>query len=135
MYETEPVGFRDQGWFLNCAVEVETSLSPEELLRILLEIEQRMGRRRSKEAVPMGPRIIDLDIILFGDQIVQSEALSIPHPRMVDRNFVLIPLDEIAPQARHPGLKKTIHELLRETTDRSAAKRWAEKTGRGTGPA
>jgi 2-amino-4-hydroxy-6-hydroxymethyldihydropteridine diphosphokinase len=128
IYETEPVGFRDQGWFLNCVVEVETSMEPEELLVSILQIEESSGRRRSAQSVPMGPRIIDIDIILFGEHIIQSDDLQIPHPRMASRKFVLVPLDEIASEAKHPRVNKTIHQLLGETPDHSIVKPWKEPT-------
>jgi len=121
LYETEPVGFRDQGWFLNCAVEVETTLGPAELLEAIWGIEQSMGRHRT---VPMGPRVIDIDIVLYDDQIVENENLSIPHPRMLARNFVLVPLDEIAPHVLHPIAQKTIHELLADSRDSSEVRPW-----------
>jgi 2-amino-4-hydroxy-6-hydroxymethyldihydropteridine diphosphokinase len=108
-YETEPVEFTDQAWFLNCAVALETTASPQQLIIAILNIERDMGRQRIQKK---GPRIIDIDILLFGDQIVDSPALTIPHPAMHHRRFVLEPLAEIAPEARHPGLKKTIRELL-----------------------
>jgi len=108
-YETEPVDVTDQAWFLNCAVYLETTERPEHLMAAILEIEQEMGRRRVQ---PKGPRIIDIDILLFGDEVIDSPALTVPHPAMHQRRFVLKPLAEIAPAVRHPVLKKTILELL-----------------------
>ncbi|MGA7914065.1 MAG: 2-amino-4-hydroxy-6-hydroxymethyldihydropteridine diphosphokinase [Candidatus Acidiferrales bacterium] len=115
-YETEPVELREQEWFLNGVVEVETNLSPQRLMQALLAIERSMGRLRLK---PKGPRIIDMDILLFGSQIVREPGLEIPHPRMAERRFVLVPFAEIAAGAVHPVLQKTIGELLDETPDRS----------------
>ena len=108
-YETEPVEVTDQAWFLNCAVALETTDTPEELMAALLKIEREMGRQRVQRK---GPRTIDLDILLFGDAVIDSPELTIPHPAMHQRRFVLAPLAEIAPEARHPVLKKTIRELL-----------------------
>ena len=102
-YETEPVDFTDQAWFLNCAVGLETSETAEQLMKRILEIEGEMGRQRVQKK---GPRIIDIDILLFADQIIDSPELTVPHPAMQERRFVLEPLAEIAPGARHPGLKK-----------------------------
>ena len=115
-YETEPVELRDQEWFLNGVVEVETKLTPQRLMQALLDIERSMGRLR---LTPKGPRIIDMDILLFGSTIVHEPGLEIPHPRMTERRFVLVPFAEIAAGAIHPVLKKTIAELLDETPDRS----------------
>ena len=109
-YETEPVEFTEQAWFLNCAVALETAQSASELMRHLLAIEREMGRLRLQKK---GPRIIDIDILLFGDEIVNTSDLAIPHPAMAQRRFVLEPLAEIADQLRHPVLNQTIGELLR----------------------
>ncbi len=125
LYETEPVDVRKQAWFLNCVVEAETELMPRQLMQALLEIERALGRIRR---VPKGPRLIDMDILLFGSSIMQTPELEIPHPRMAERRFVLIPFNEIAPTAHHPVLKKTIAQLLEDTQDRSQVRRAAPRT-------
>jgi len=107
-YETEPVEVTDQPWFLNCAVKLETEKMPKQLLAALLEIERQMGRRRDRKK---GPRVIDLDILLFGSSVIQTRGLTIPHLAMHERRFVLEPLAEIAPDVRHPVRKQTIPEL------------------------
>jgi 2-amino-4-hydroxy-6-hydroxymethyldihydropteridine diphosphokinase len=107
-YETEPVEFNAQPWFLNCAITLNTEKTPKQLLAAILDIEQHLGRRRARNK---GPRIIDIDILLFGNSIVDETGLTIPHPALQDRRFVLEPLAEIAPDARHPVLKQTIREL------------------------
>jgi 2-amino-4-hydroxy-6-hydroxymethyldihydropteridine diphosphokinase len=108
-YETEPVEVTDQAWFLNCVVALETTESPEQVMAAILHIEQEMGRQRIQRK---GPRTIDIDILLFGDTILDSPALIIPHPAMHERRFVLQPLVEIAPGARHPMQNKTAQQLL-----------------------
>ena len=108
IYETEPVEFTAQPWFLNCAVTLNTDATPKQLLTVIVDIEQQLGRRRAQQK---GPRTIDIDILLFGDQIVDDPGLTIPHPALHERRFVLEPLVEIAPGARHPVFKQTIREL------------------------
>jgi 2-amino-4-hydroxy-6-hydroxymethyldihydropteridine diphosphokinase len=107
-YETEPVELVAQPWFLNCAVKLDTEKMPRQLLAGVLDLEREMGRRRTQKK---GPRNIDIDILLFGNSVVKASGLTIPHPALHERRFVLEPLVEIAPDARHPVLKRTIREL------------------------
>lgn len=115
-YETEPVDFREQPWFLNCVVQTQTEERPLDLLRALRKIESRMG---SKKLVPKGPRLIDLDILLYGDETIDTPELQIPHPRMLSRKFVLVPLAEIAPQLTHPAWTKSVAEIATDVADQS----------------
>ena len=109
-YETEPVELREQPWFLNCAVELRTNLSPRELLAGIQGIEADLGRSRETHK---GPRTLDIDILLFDSDVIEESDLKIPHPAMHERAFVLAPLTEISPNAQHPSSGKTAEQLLR----------------------
>ena len=109
VYETEPVEFTEQGWFLNQVVEVETELFPIQLLTRVTRVERRLGRVRT---VPKGPRTIDIDILFFGRAVVRTAKLEIPHPALAARRFVLVPLADLVPDLRHPITRKTVREML-----------------------
>ncbi len=119
-YETQPVEVPDQPWFLNCVAAIETEKTPREILQLALHIEGAMGRLRMRDK---GPRKIDIDILLFGDRVVDEPGLKIPHPSMHQRRFVLAPLAEIAPDARHPLVAKTAQEMLAELKDGQTVRR------------
>ncbi len=114
VYKTAPWGLSDQPYFLNQVIQVETALSPEDLLNQLLSIETEMGRERQ---VKWEPRLIDLDILFFEDKVIRKEGLVIPHPHLHERRFTLVPLAEILPGYMHPVLGKTVSELLSVVPD------------------
>lgn len=119
-YKSEPIGIKEQSWFINTVVEIETNFSPEELLVILLKIEYKMGRVRLKR---WGPRIIDLDLLFYENLILKKPALEIPHPQITNRSFVLIPMAEIRSDYIHPILKLTIAELVDAIPQKTATNR------------
>ena len=127
IYETEPVDFLDQPWFLNCVVEAETSQAPRPLLAGLQGIEALLG---SRKLIPKGPRIIDLDILFYDGAVINEAGIEIPHPRLADRRFVLVPLAELAPDWRHPISHETVAELLLATKDSSVVRLWQPEQGR-----
>jgi 2-amino-4-hydroxy-6-hydroxymethyldihydropteridine diphosphokinase len=119
VFETEPVDYLGQPWFLNCAVEAETELPAPDLLRALRGIETQMG---SKKLIAKGPRLIDIDILLYGNEIIDTPELQVPHPRMHLRRFALEPLAQIAPSVQHPVSHLSILDLLTRTPDKSAVR-------------
>ena len=120
VYETEPQYVRDQPWFLNQAVEIETSLFPRRLLSRVKKIERAMGRQTTR---PNGPRLIDIDILLYGESVVSTPELEIPHPRLAERRFALEPLAELAPELRHPRTRRTVREMLADVKGQAVRKR------------
>ena len=122
VYETEPMYREDQSWFLNCVLVVETDASPGELLEWLKEVEASMGR--DPRAARNAPRVIDMDVLFYGDQVVSTPSLVVPHPRMAERAFVLMPLKEVRPRLVHPVLKKSVTAMLEGLeTDKRVVKR------------
>jgi len=116
LYRTQPVGVAEQGWFVNGVIEIRTSLSSRSLLDALLMVEDAMGRIRT---VRWGPRLIDIDILLYGQAVVDEHDLIIPHPRLHTRRFVLVPLSEIAPHAVHPAFGVSVGGLMERLEDTS----------------
>ncbi len=128
VYETEPVGYADQPWFLNLVCCGQTIMEPYDLLAFVKMIERQMGR---EENFPNGPRPIDIDILFFGNWLVTADELVIPHPRIAERGFVLVPLARIAPKLVHPKSGKTIKDLLSELKDPAQVKEWGNVSSIG----
>ena len=120
IYETEPVDYLDQPWFLNCVLEAETDLQPPALLEVLRSIESQLG---SQKEFTKGPRKIDLDILLYGNETIATPVLQVPHPRMLQRRFVLTPLAELAPNLKHPAWDAPAAVLLERVNDPSQVRR------------
>jgi 2-amino-4-hydroxy-6-hydroxymethyldihydropteridine diphosphokinase len=121
VYEAEPVDYLEQDWFLNSVLQAETELDAVDLLQVMRAIEAIMG---SKKAFTKGPRLIDLDILLFGDKTIDAKELQVPHPRMLERKFVLVPLAEIAPDVRHVSWSGSAKEMLQRAADRSVVRKF-----------
>ncbi len=122
VWETEPVEVRDQPWFLNLVVEGTTDVLPKMLLARLRKIEAELGRKRTR---PKGPRTIDIDILLYGSAVIEAPGLTVPHPAMPERRFVLEPLAELAPELRHPITGRSVREMLAGVQDQRVIRRAA----------
>ena len=122
LYETEPVGMSGGRWFLNCVLEVETERMPLGLLHLLQGIERQLGRRPAGVLCPEARRM-DIDILIYGEQVTRSPELTLPHPRLHERRFALEPLRELAPEWRHPVTRQTAGEMLSTLADRGAVRR------------
>ncbi|WP_409303685.1 2-amino-4-hydroxy-6-hydroxymethyldihydropteridine diphosphokinase [Peribacillus sp. SCS-155] len=128
LYETDPVGYVDQDNFLNAAIKIRTGYDPRELLRICQEIELLLGRKRE---IHWGPRTVDLDILLYNQENIESENLSVPHPRMLERPFVLIPLSELDPHLMLPKMNRPLHQIVADINDKEkeGVRLWKRKNG------
>ncbi|MFJ8268458.1 2-amino-4-hydroxy-6-hydroxymethyldihydropteridine diphosphokinase [Peribacillus asahii] len=126
LYETDPVGYTDQDCFLNAVIKVFTSLSPEELLQTCLNIETELGRKRE---IRWGPRTLDLDILLYNQENIETESLSVPHPRMQERAFVIVPLLELDPDIKLPNVNASLNDILNQIPDKEGVRLWKRKNG------
>ncbi|QCJ40512.1 2-amino-4-hydroxy-6-hydroxymethyldihydropteridine diphosphokinase [Bacillus sp. S3] len=128
IYETDPIGYEEQDLFLNMVIEIQTVLSGIELLDFCLKAEFELGRKRE---IRWGPRSIDLDILTFNQENIETEKLTVPHPRMTERAFVMVPLVEINPDHHIPGVDKPLNVLLNELPDKEGVRIWKRKSGEG----
>lgn len=126
LYETDPVGYTNQGNFLNIVVKLKTTYTAEQLLTVSQSIENRLGRKR---VIRWGPRTVDLDILLFNHENIESDDLSVPHPRMHERAFVIIPLVEIEPNIKLPTTGRFLNEILERIPDKEGVRLWKRKNG------
>ena len=126
VYETDPVGYEDQEQFLNMAIQISTGLNPFKLLDACLDIELKLGRKRE---IHWGPRTIDLDILLYSHENIETEKLIVPHPRMHERAFVLVPLLEIDSSIRLPKMERPLISILEDIPDREGVRIWKQKNG------
>lgn len=126
VYETDPVGYEEQDLFLNMVIEIQTDLGALELLDFCLKVELELGRKRE---IVWGPRTIDLDILLYNQENIKSEKLIIPHPRMIERNFVMIPLMEIQPDVIIPNIEKPLQTWIKELANKEGVRIWKRKNG------
>lgn len=126
IYETDPVGYTNQACFLNAVIKISTSLKPEELLQVCLLVESGLGRKRE---IRWGPRTLDLDILLYNQENIETESLIVPHPRMQERAFVIIPLMELDPNTKLPNVKATLDDILNQIPDKEGVRLWKQKNG------
>ncbi|NRD77493.1 2-amino-4-hydroxy-6-hydroxymethyldihydropteridine diphosphokinase [Bacillus sp. BRMEA1] len=126
VYETDPVGYEDQDQFLNMVMEIKTTLNAQQLLERCLKVETDLGRKRE---IRWGPRTLDLDILTFNQENIETEKLVVPHPRMLERAFVLVPLSEMKPDLYLPGMEKPISACLNQLPDREGVRIWKRKNG------
>ncbi|MGN1400781.1 MAG: 2-amino-4-hydroxy-6-hydroxymethyldihydropteridine diphosphokinase [Bacillus sp. (in: firmicutes)] len=126
VYETDPVGFTDQGKFLNLCIKIKTVYTASELLNVCMSIEKVLGRKR---VIKWGPRTIDLDILLFNHENIETDNLSVPHPRMHERAFVIIPLLEIEPNIQMPNMEQPLKEIVEGIPDKKGVRLWKRKNG------
>jgi 2-amino-4-hydroxy-6-hydroxymethyldihydropteridine diphosphokinase len=128
LYETDPIGYEDQDCFLNAVLKVKTDLEPEQLLHACMKIEQDLGRKRE---IRWGPRTLDLDILLYNHENIETEILSVPHPRMHERAFVIVPLMEVDPDISLPQMHAPLSDLLEQISDKEGVRLWKVKNGEG----
>lgn len=128
LYETDPVGYTEQDCFLNAVLKISTSLSPEALLKKCMAVEKELGRKRE---IRWGPRTLDLDILLYNQENIETKSLIIPHPRMLERAFVIIPLMEINKQIKLPNVSASLDAILQQIPDKEGVRLWKRKNGEG----